>query len=176
MKRSLRWILVALLLASLAIWVVLVRLQRTYRVEDQNYSEIEEGLWQGGLVREPPPGTGAVLNLCQTEDTYRAAIHVWEPVRDTEPAPSVAWLRRMVNFVDARRREGLTVYVHCRNGASRSGLVVVAYEMWKKNWTREQALAFVRSKRAVTRPNPAFMELLAEWERVLKEQPVGAGP
>jgi protein-tyrosine phosphatase len=54
---------------------------------------------------------------------------------------------------------------------SRSGLVVVAYEMFKHNWDRDQALAFVRSKRDVTRPNPAFLELLAEWERILQAEP-----
>jgi hypothetical protein len=173
MKITLRGVLFALLFAVLAAWVVVVRLERTYHAE--NYSEIEEGLWQGGLVREPPPGTGAVLNLCRIEDPYRAGIHRWEPIRDAAPAPSIDWLRRMVNFVADRRREGRTVYVHCRAGVSRSGMVVVAYEMFKNGWTRDQALAFVRGKRAGTRPNPAFMELLAEWERVLKEQAVGAG-
>jgi hypothetical protein len=171
LKITLRRTLVALLLAGLAAWVVLVRLERAYRVDGENYSEIEKGLWQGGLVREPPPGTGAVLNLCETEDRYRARVHLWEPTRDAEPAPSLDWLRRMVNFVDAQRREGVTVYVHCRNGVSRSGLVVVAYQMFKNHWTREKALAFVRTKRAITRPNPAFLELLAEWERELKGKP-----
>ncbi len=36
-------------------------------------------------------------------------------------------------------------------------------------WTRDQALEFLRSRRPGVRPNPAFMELLLEWERSLKE-------
>jgi len=47
-------------------------------------------------------------------------------------------------------------------------MVVTAYLMFKNNWTRDQALAFVRSRRPITRPNPAFMQLLNEWEQVLK--------
>jgi hypothetical protein len=37
MKISLRQALVALLLAALAAWVVLVRFERAYRVEGENY-------------------------------------------------------------------------------------------------------------------------------------------
>ena len=52
-------------------------------------------------------------------------------------------------------------------------MVVTAYVMFKYNWPRDQALAFVRSKRPQTRPNPAFMERLAEWERFLQERSAG---
>jgi len=72
-------------------------------------------------------------------------------------------------FIDAQRRDGVTTYVHCLNGVSRSGMVVTAY-LYEKRWTRDQALAFVRSKRPITRPNPAFMELLLKWEAVVHEQ------
>ena len=60
------------------------------------------------------------------------------------------------------------VFVHCRNGVSRGGLVVVAYLMARHGWSRDEALTFVRSRRATVRPNPAFMRLLREWERSLK--------
>ena len=73
----------------------------------------------------------------------------------------------MVEFVDAQRRAGATVYVHCFAGVSRSGMVVVAYLMFKNKWTRDEALAFVRTKRDIVRPNPAFMEQLSAWERVV---------
>jgi hypothetical protein len=135
--------------------------------EGPNYSLIEEGLYLGGYVAEPPRGTGAVLNLCETEDPYRTEVHRWEPIRDGEPAPSLDWLREQVEYVDAHRRAGRTVFVHCRNGVSHGGMVVVAYEMFKNGWTRDEALAFVRSRRPAVRPNPAFMELLAEWEQVV---------
>jgi hypothetical protein len=173
---SLRLLVLLLLLAGcLGARLYLLFVERSYR-EEPNYSLIEDGLYMGGCVPEPPPGTTAVLNLCETEDRYRSAVHVWEPIRDAEPAPDLDWLRRMVAFVETQRRGGATVYVHCQAGASRSGMVVTAYEMAGKHWTREQALEFVRSKRPITRPNPAFMERLGEWEQALREQPTPGGP
>jgi protein-tyrosine phosphatase len=143
--------------------------------EEPNYSQIEDGLYLGGYVAEPPPGTQAVLNLCETEDKYRVEVHNWVPIADAEPVPSIEWLREQVAWVDAQRRDGRTVYVHCRNGVSRSGMVVVAYQMTKNGWTRDEAMAFVRTNRPGLRPNPAFMKLLAEWERVVKGQPAAPG-
>ena len=136
--------------------------------EEPNYSRIEEGLYLGGRVPEPPPGTQAVLNLCEAEDSYRTTVHKWNPIADAEPVPSIDWLRQQVEFIDSQRRARLQVYVHCLNGASRGGMVVVAYEMFKMKWTRDEALSFVRSRRPVVRPNPAFMQLLLQWEQVVK--------
>jgi hypothetical protein len=133
-----------------------------------NYTLIEDGLYMGGDENSPPSGTTAVLNLCEKDDPYRTDHYLWEPIPDAAPAPDIAWLRRMVQFVDDNRIAGRTVFVHCRNGVSRSGMVVVAYEMYKHRWSRDQALEFVRSKREMARPNPAFMERLLEWERELK--------
>ncbi len=50
-------------------------------------------------------------------------------------------------------------------------MVVTAYEMYKNHWTRDEALAFVRSKRPEVRPNPAFMRRLHEWEGFLNGAP-----
>jgi hypothetical protein len=131
--------------------------------EGPNYSLVEPGLYMGGDVAKPPPGTQAVLNLCEKDDPYRCEVCRWEPIPDCEPAPDLDWLRGMVDFVDEQRRAGRTVFVHCRNGVSRSGLVVVAYEMAKNGWTRDEALAFVRAKRPQARPNPAFLDRLLDW-------------
>ena len=106
--------------------------------------------------------------MCETEDPYRAESHRWEPIRDAEPVPSLDWLRAQVVFIDVERAGGRTVFVHCRNGVSRSGMVVVAYYMARDGWSQDEALGFVRSQRPVLRPNPAFMKLLAQWERLLK--------
>jgi hypothetical protein len=172
--RILRHTLLGLvLLGCTGAWLFLAWVQRSYEEQGANYTLIEEGLYMGGDVDRPPPGTGAVLSLCEKTDRYYCATRVWDPIRDGEPAPDVAWLRRTVSWVDARRRTGATVFVHCRNGVSRSGLVVTAYEMLQHDWKRDEALAFVRSKRPIARPNPAFMRLLREWERVLKEEPDG---
>jgi hypothetical protein len=157
---------VALGVAAGCVGLILLAVGRLTR-EPPNYSRVGDRLYMGGLVTVPPPGTRAVLNLCETPDPYQADDHFWEPIADAEPAPDLDWLRRMVEWVDARQRAGVTTYVHCRNGVSRSGMVVVAYEMSRNGWPRDRALEHVRSKRPEVRPNPAFMERLAEWERWL---------
>ena len=126
-------------------------------------------------MEEPPPGTRAVLNLCDANDPYQVEVCLWEPIRDGGEAPSIDWLRRMVEFIDTQRQAGVTVYVHCWAGVSRSGLVATAYLMHEHHWTRDEALAFVRSRRPQVRPNPAFMKLLAEWEETLKDRVAAGG-
>src|SRR5262249_2337636 len=135
--------------------------------EAPNYSRIEDQLYLGGHVPKPPRRTRAVLNLCELEDPYQVEIHRWEPIPDAAPAPTLDWLRQMVEFIESQQKAGHTTYVHCFGGISRGGMVVTAYLMAKHGWTRDEALAFVRSKRPQVRPNPAFMELLLEWEKTI---------
>ena len=156
---------------ALAVFIALaVHISVDYFTREQpNYSRIEDGLWLGGFVMEPPPGSKAVLNLCELEDPYQAESHRWEPIRDAEPAPSLDWLRQQVAFIESERASGHVVYVHCRNGASRSSMVLAAYLMRRESWSSAQALDFLKSRRPEVRPNPAFMKLLSEWEHSLKE-------
>jgi protein-tyrosine phosphatase len=147
-----------------------------YARERPNYSRIEDGLFLGGSVPRPPPGATAVLNLCEAADPYQAEVQRWEPTADAEPAPSLDWLRRQVEFVASQRQAGRTVFVHCRNGVSRSGLVVAAYLMRREGWPRDEALGYLRSRRPEVRPNPAFMRLLREWEESLRRGKAGADP
>lgn len=161
------WPVIALAGATVAVAVVHAVVDRLTR-EPQNYSRIEDGLWLGGYVKAPPPGTQAVLNLCEAEDGYQAAAHRWEPIDDAEPAPDLAWLRQQVAFIDAERAAGHVVFVHCRNGVSRSAMVLAAYLMRRDGRSRDETLDFLRSQRSVVRPNPAFMQLLSEWEQSLK--------
>ena len=163
MKIQRRRLLILLLISCVGCWLILLALQRSY-AEKENYDEIEPGLIMGGYVSVPPPGTTAVLNLCEMDDSYHCEIHAWEPIRDAAPAPSIAWLAKQVEFVETQRTAGRTTLVHCFQGVSRSGLVVTAYLMYKNRWTRDEALAFVRAHRPEARPNSAFMDLLTEWE------------
>jgi hypothetical protein len=165
-----RNLLYSLLVLCIGAWVVLLSFENHYTAiaDPPRYSLIEGGLYQGGHVAEPPPGTTAVLNLCEMTDPYTCEIHCHEAIPDAAPAPSLDWLRQRVAFVDEQRQAGKVVYVHCAAGVSRAGMVVTAYEMYKNHWTRDEALAFVRRQRPATNPNPAFMQLLVEWEEELK--------
>ena len=157
---------VAAVAALAAVPIVAEWYTPTETYPESNYSRIEDGLYLGGMLPAPPPGTAAVLNVCETEDPYRLRHHKWSPIRDIPPAPSLDWLREQVAFVEDQRREGRTVYVHCRAGVSRSALVVVAYLMRRDGLSRDDTLARVRTRRVRAGPNPAFLALLNEWEKV----------
>src|SRR5208282_3414534 len=58
-----------------------------------NYSVIEDGLSMGGMLAEPPPGTRAVLNVCESKDPYWAEVHRWQPIRDAARLGFRFWFR-----------------------------------------------------------------------------------
>jgi protein-tyrosine phosphatase len=164
------WPVLPVVVIACAAIVASVLADRYYREHfpKNNFSLIEDGLYLGGSVSEPPAGTQAVLNVGESEDPYRVAYHEWHPIPDAAPAPSLDWLRQRVEFIDQQRRAGRQVYVHCRAGVSRSGMVLAAYLMYRDGSSRDEALAVLREKRPRVRPNPAFMPLLLEWEESLK--------
>jgi protein-tyrosine phosphatase len=149
---------------------------RRYFVDQTpNYSKIEDGLWMGGYVEQPPAGTQAVLNLCEAKDPYEVESHRVAAIPDGPPAPSLEWLGRQVAFIESERAAGRTVYVHCYGGVSRSGMVMAAYLMRREGWSADRAIHFLQSKRQVVSPNPVFRPLLAEWERMVKGMGAGGG-
>jgi hypothetical protein len=131
------------------------------------FTRIDPGLYVGTNAFPPPPDATAVLCLSETKDPYTTPVYQWSPIPDAAPAPSLDWLRQQVAFIDAQRRAGHTVLVHCDAGISRSPMVVAAYLMRLHHWTRDQALDFLRQKRPIIGPNDAFLELLKEWEQTL---------
>jgi hypothetical protein len=160
-------ILFVLLVGALGTWLGMLVWAHSLRIPE-NYTLIEDGLYLGGNENEPPPGTSAVLNLCEMEDPYRCEFHVWDSIRDGRPAPSLDWLNEKVAFVEKHRSAGRTTFVHCYQGVSRSGMVVAAYLMKQHGLKLDDALSRIRKKRPGVRPNAAFMELLRAWERELK--------
>jgi protein-tyrosine phosphatase len=60
------------------------------------------------------------------------------------------------------------VFVHCQAGVSRSASIVIAFLMKEKKMKREEARAFVKSKREKICPNSKFWSELQLWERYLR--------
>ena len=52
-------------------------------------------------------------------------------------APSIAWLREQVAFIEKQQQAGRTTYVHYAAGINRSGMVVTGYVMRKHDWPRQ---------------------------------------
>jgi len=62
--------------------------------------------------------------------------------------------------IDAMLSKGKSVLVHCAQGASRSGVLVVAYVSRKEGKGIEEALTSVQNERPMCQPNGHFMNLL----------------
>ena len=59
------------------------------------------------------------------------------------------------------------IFVHCAAGMSRSPTIVVAYIMWKKKLSLNNAIKFVKEKRPIISPNDNFMNQLKIFEELL---------
>jgi protein-tyrosine phosphatase len=132
-----------------------------------NYTLLEPGLFLGGRCSKPPPGTQVVLNVSPTPDEFTSDIMEWQPLHPGAPV-ATAWLRQQVDFLDTHLRAGRSVFVHCDAGVDRSAMVVIAFWMWRNRLLRDVALDLVQRKRPRVRPNPAFMQLLNDWETSVK--------
>jgi len=176
MKRNLgsRWQVVVatcVIALILAVHLIVAQMDRYSREENfpsTNYSRIEDGLFVGGILSEPPVGTRAVLNVCETKDPYRAEVHQWQPIPDLGPAPGIDWLRSQVEFIELQRKAGRPVFVHCRAGVNRSAMVVAAYLMWRDGISRDQALEVIQTHRPRAAPFAVYMGFLSDWEQSLK--------
>ncbi|MEQ2214768.1 hypothetical protein XENOCAPTIV_019411, partial [Xenoophorus captivus] len=76
-------------------------------------------------------------------------------------------------------KSGEAVLVHCKMGVSRSASTVIAYAMKQQRWSLEEALAYVRDRRSIVKPNDGFLKQLqtysgilnARWDLMLCEMP-----
>ena len=60
------------------------------------------------------------------------------------------------------------VLIHCAQGSSRSGSFAVAYLMFSKQLSFDDALTLARQDRDIIQPNPGFEEQLRYWHSTLK--------
>jgi len=87
-------------------------------------------------------------------------------VSDEEQEDLVGSFKEAFEFIDeARSSKGGAVLVHCAQGMSRSGTVVVGYLMWKERLSYVTALAHAQRARPVVEPNPGFALQLQDWEQ-----------
>src|SRR5437016_6919459 len=61
-----------------------------------NYSCIENGLYLGGILEQPPPGIRAVLNVSEEDDSSKPEVYRWDPISDVDKGPTLEWLKRHV--------------------------------------------------------------------------------
>ncbi|KAH9977516.1 protein-tyrosine phosphatase-like protein, partial [Russula compacta] len=84
------------------------------------------------------------------------------PLSDSSDQDILGYLPESTSFIRDALAESpdSRVLVHCVMGISRSATVMIAYLIATTKMTPREALAAVRSKRAIVRPNPGFMSQL----------------
>ncbi len=76
----------------------------------------------------------------------------------------VDYLDLGVTHIKQSFKEGKPVFIHCAAGVSRSASIVIAFVMNHKGWDFEQALKYVKERRACVDPNEGFVEQLKDWK------------
>jgi protein-tyrosine phosphatase len=82
----------------------------------------------------------------------------WEDSANTTFTASE--IDQAIDCIKTTLESGKSVLVHCAQGRSRSGSVVVAYTSRSEGLTIDDALTRVQGKRAMAQPNDHFMALL----------------
>ena len=73
-------------------------------------------------------------------------------------------LEKALEFIGKAEASGGLCLVHCHEGKSRSVSVTLAYLMKQQKFSLAEALAYVKSKRPVARPNAGFLKQLLAFE------------
>jgi hypothetical protein len=92
--------------------------------------------------------------------------YIWKfiDVLDFEHEDLLSHFEDCFDFVDEVVEQGGKVLIHCAAGVSRSPTVMVGYVMYKKKMSAEEAMAFVKEKRAWINPNPGFLRQLSLFQ------------
>ena len=141
--------------------------------------KIEDGLWLGdrGVYdkHQEYKRFQTIVTILVDEEVERYNIRQYtEPrnwlhidLEDDECIDISQHFLQVINHVEAARKRGDCVLIHCAAGVSRSVTIMAAYLMWKHQWTRDQALDYIRERRNQIRPNDGFLQQLALFEGTL---------
>ena len=83
-------------------------------------------------------------------------IHKTFSIQDFDNQNIIKHFGECLNFIKGDDK----VLVHCAAGASRSATIVIAYIMWTKKMSFQDALEFVQQKRFIVYPNCGFRDQL----------------
>ena len=94
------------------------------------------------------------------ENTF---VHKSIDVTDDYETNLIRYFKECLLFIDGYDK----VFVHCAAGMSRSPTIVIAYLMWKKKLSLNDAIKFVKNKRPEISPNLNFMRQLQTFQDLL---------
>jgi protein-tyrosine phosphatase len=134
------------------------------------------GIWQGGMpTSKLDKRITAVVSLdiewpmeCQAWVDDEPAIHVLLLIPDAA-FPGLKWLRMAVGIIESLWLADHIVYIHCREGVSRSVMLTAAWLMKHYRWRLDTAMEIIAAENPRLNPNPSFMRGLKEWQAELLE-------
>ncbi|XP_068440956.1 protein phosphatase Slingshot homolog 2 isoform X2 [Clinocottus analis] len=134
--------------------------EHVYLGSEWNASNLEE-LQNSGVLY--------ILNVTREIDNFFPGTFQYHNIRvyDEEATNLLEYWNETYKFITKAKKAGAKCLVHCKMGVSRSASTVIAYAMKEYGWDLDTAFDYVKEKRAVTKPNPAFMKQLEEYQGIL---------
>ena len=81
-----------------------------------------------------------------------------------------------IDFIVEALDGGGAVLIHCMHGVSRSASIGIAYAIWKRGCTYEEAFESARSVRPTINPNIGFACALLAWQEAVRPPPALPAP
>ncbi|RQM15308.1 hypothetical protein B5M09_012325 [Aphanomyces astaci] len=112
--------------------------------------------FMGHVSQMTSRGVRAVVNMCDEYDgpvdAYKKAgiSHLRLPTPD-HTEPSLANIRKAIEFIEFHKAQGSRVYVHCKAGAGRSAAVVFCWLLQSTGWSLDDVHEYLSDKRRVRR-------------------------
>ncbi|XP_008291355.1 protein phosphatase Slingshot homolog 3 [Stegastes partitus] len=113
---------------------------------------------------------GYILNVTREIDNFFPESFTYMNIRvyDVEATDLLPHWTDTYAFINAARKSGQAVLVHCKMGVSRSASTVIAYAMKQQHWPLDVALPYVRDRRSIVKPNEGFMKQLQTYNGILQ--------
>ena len=139
-----------------------------------NINQIDDKLWLGNLIAAENIEDLKSKNITKVLSALKVYfptydqnffIHKAIDIDDSNNQNIIQYFGECLNFINGEQN----VLVHCGAGISRSSSIVIAYIMWKRKMNYDDAIKFVKEKRAFIWPNPGFRDQLKLFEKKLIE-------
>ncbi|XP_037531229.1 protein phosphatase Slingshot homolog 3 [Nematolebias whitei] len=149
------------------ILVTMAQMDKPSKIFDYLYLGSE---WNAANFEElQKNNVGYILNVTREIDNFFPESFTYMNVRvyDVESTDLLPHWSDTYNFINTARKTGQAVLVHCKMGVSRSASTVIAYAMKQQCWPLDVALAYVRDRRTIIKPNEGFMKQLQTYSGIL---------
>ncbi|XP_028271371.1 protein phosphatase Slingshot homolog 3 isoform X2 [Parambassis ranga] len=149
------------------ILVTMAQMDKPSKIFDYLYLGSE---WNAANFEElQKNNVGYILNVTREIDNFFPESLTYMNIRvyDVEKTDLLSHWTDTYNFINTARKSGQAVLVHCKMGVSRSASTVIAYAMKQYHWPLDVALAYVRDRRPVVKPNEGFMKQLQTYSGIL---------